>query len=178
MPMQVVASGARKKNTGTNSWPCKQISWELLGSTIQNIDLWFEVSVHNFFLNSFKIILGPAHALFCCCRHDEATGHHEKGWGTFKLSAALCSCFSSLPFLAVYTRFLNSYLRSNLSCCVSWPLLRPKSFCWPGKCRLQSQKGICLLPSSAWRWEWIGKCFSQKGERWQGMRARPGVHFQ
>lgn len=65
----------------------------------------------------------------------------------FKLSAALFLCFCSLPFLDDYMRFLNRCLGSNLSCCVSWPLLRLKSFCWLWKCRLMSQKETGHLPS-------------------------------
>ena len=65
----------------------------------------------------------------------------------FKLNVTLFLRFCSLPFLADYMRFLNRYLWSNLSCCVSGPLLRLKSFCWLWKCRLKSQKGTGQLPS-------------------------------
>lgn len=71
----------------------------------------------------------------------------ERTEGAFKLTAALFLRFCSLPFLADYRRFLNSCLGSNLSCCVSWPLLRLKSFCWLWKRRLKSQKGTGHSPS-------------------------------
>lgn len=67
----------------------------------------------------------------------------------FKFSASLCSCFSSLPFLADYTRFLNSWdlILAAVSAGPCWGL-NPSADQESVDCNLKKEYVTCLLESS------------------------------